>query len=189
MSRRVSTIVLKPDPVDGAADVRRTDEDGRLGQQLERRRVEVVEVQVGDQHDVDVAPDRRIGQLAVAPQRPDPALQHRIGQDAHAVHLDQDRALTDEGHARGARRLRLSHSHGPTSGIAFSNGGSSTSQADRSPSARRSLYYRRQTRAPPRSAPPIAADDDTGRRDAGTVVCVEPGQVNPVCMTSRSVRP
>ncbi len=100
---------LEADMTHGAAHVRGSDDDGRLGQQLERGRVEVVEVQVADQHDVDVVPDPGVGHLAEAPQRSRPAFEHRIGQDAQAVHLDQDGALTDVGHVRYAGRPLVSH--------------------------------------------------------------------------------
>ena len=91
---------LETDVADGAAHVRRSDHDRRLGQQLERGGVEVVEMQVRDQDDVDVVAHAGVGHLAVAPQRTHPAFEHRVGEDAQAVHLDQDGALAHVGHPR-----------------------------------------------------------------------------------------
>ena len=96
----------------------------------------MVEVQMADQHDVDVMAHRRVGQLAEAPQRPDPALERRVGEDPQAVHLDQDGALTDVRHASlpgGLRRPRLvcrprvSHGGGPASLAGLPGRRSSTS--------------------------------------------------------------
>ena len=67
---------------------------------LQRRRVEMVEVQVGDEHRVDVTGGRGVGQGAVAAQGAGPAPQRRVGEDADAVHLDEDRPVPHVGHAR-----------------------------------------------------------------------------------------
>ncbi len=100
---------LEADLVDGAPHQRRPDDHGRLGQHLERGRVQVVEVQVRDEHGVEVMAHGGVGQRPVAAQRPGPALQRRVREDAHAVHLDEHRAVTDVGDSRGAERPARGH--------------------------------------------------------------------------------
>ena len=64
----------------------------------QRGQVGVVVVQVGDQHRVEVGPpSRRAGLRPVAAQRRRPASQHRIGEQADAVELDQDGRVADVG--------------------------------------------------------------------------------------------
>jgi len=54
-------------------------------------------VQVGDQHRVESIRRRGRGCGTVAHQRPDPVPQERVGQQAGAVHVDQNGAVSDIG--------------------------------------------------------------------------------------------
>jgi hypothetical protein len=62
-------------------------------------------VEVGDQHRVDVLRQSRVGSCPVAAQRADPAPQHRIGEQADSVHLDQDGRVADVGDTSRLRHL------------------------------------------------------------------------------------
>ena len=65
----------------------------------QRRQVGVVVMQVGDQHRRRARVDaRRAARGAVAAQGADPLAQHRVGEQPHAVELDQDGRVADPGH-------------------------------------------------------------------------------------------
>ena len=100
------------DLVDGAPHQRRPDHHGRFGQHLQRGRIQMIDVQVRDEHGVEAMAHGGIGQRPVASQRPGPALQGRVRENAHAVHLDQHRAVAD---VRDSCGLRLAlRGHGRT---------------------------------------------------------------------------
>ena len=95
--------VLEPAPAQREAGAHRRDDRRVAPEQAQRARVVVVEVQVGDEDHVRVG--ERLGERPRhAPvQRPDQPAQHGVGDDAHAVHLDHRRGVTEEGDARPGR--------------------------------------------------------------------------------------
>ena len=69
------------------------DDTGRR-QHPERGKVEVVVVAVREEHDVDLRHGRLHGECA--PKVCDAVAQQRVGQQTHAVELDENRRVTDE---------------------------------------------------------------------------------------------
>jgi hypothetical protein len=61
----------------------------------QRADVGVVAVQVGDQHRVEPLDHRGPRRGGVADERPDPLSQHRVGQQAGALDVDQDGSMAD----------------------------------------------------------------------------------------------
>jgi hypothetical protein len=83
------------------------DHDGHLpAEAAERPDVEMVVVQVGDQYGVELPERGEIGAAGDAHQERDPRPKHWVGQQSHAVELDQHCAVADPGHAQ----LRLHRS-------------------------------------------------------------------------------
>ena len=80
-------------------------EHGRLGvDRAQRAPVGMVVVEVGDEHRVEPIRHLRAGPGPVAAQVADPRSQHRVGEDAQAVQLEQNRRMPDVGDA--IRRFR-----------------------------------------------------------------------------------
>ena len=65
---------------------------------LERRHVEMVEVDVGDEHRVEPPESRPVDRLLAA-EMGDPPPEDGIGDDPHAVERDDDRAVPEPGDA------------------------------------------------------------------------------------------
>ena len=84
---------------------------------LERLHVEVVVVEVRQEHRVE-RPERRRSAAATRRMHGEPVAQHRVGQEAHAVELDEDRAVADprEAHQCVERGLQR-HDHEPESEV------------------------------------------------------------------------
>jgi hypothetical protein len=77
-----------------------------LVDEAQRWDVEVVEVRVRDDDRVEVAVDARRRQRAVTDERAHAQPQQRVGEDARAVHLDEDGGMAHKGRRqRGGRRL------------------------------------------------------------------------------------
>ena len=88
-------------PGDGRrrAQAARDDEQRVAGQASQRRAVEMVGMGVRDQDRVDRAEGVGVGRRAQPAKRPDAGAQDRVGQDAQAVELDEQRGVTDLGQA------------------------------------------------------------------------------------------
>ena len=65
-----------------------------LPEPLERRQVEMVVVRMGDEHRIDAA-QRPGGDGRRAPEMRDAVPQQRVGEEANAVEIDEDRGVAD----------------------------------------------------------------------------------------------
>jgi hypothetical protein len=63
----------------------------------QRRQVEVVEVQVGDQYRVDVPCDLRVRRRGMPPDMSEARPQHRVGEQTNATELEEHGGVSDEG--------------------------------------------------------------------------------------------
>ena len=68
-----------------------------VSQHPQRRQVEVVVVQVGDEHEIDLVVAPQVGGVRHPPQDGGPEPQHRVGHDASALDLDEDRGVPEIG--------------------------------------------------------------------------------------------
>jgi hypothetical protein len=90
------------------AQAGRDHDAARRGELPERGRIEVVGMGVRDEYRVEVADRRRIRGRPMTPKRPEPAAEDRIGQEADAIELDEERRMAevrDPGAARARREL------------------------------------------------------------------------------------
>ena len=85
---------LEPALAQHPAEPARDDDGHLLAELLERGKVEVVVVRVRDEDGVDAAA-RSCRDRSRPPQVRDAVAQERIGQQAHAVEIDEDRRMTD----------------------------------------------------------------------------------------------
>ncbi len=115
----------EPAPAQRQTGSHRREDRGVAPEQAQRARVVVVEVQVRDEDHVGVGERLGEGPRHTAVQRADEAPEHRVGDEAHAVHLDDRRGVSEERHPRpgpkrprpGGHRLDLLV-HGPHSTVA-----------------------------------------------------------------------
>ena len=141
--------VREPAAAEHLARAARDDHRRALREQAQRRQVEVVVVQVRDQHGVEVARGLRRGRRAVAPQVREPRAQQRVGEQPGAAELDQRVAwptqttrLIPRGARRAGRARPRGSSHEP--GVDRRAAGSPCSTARRaSGSARTAVELRR----------------------------------------------
>jgi len=82
-------------------------DDPRLSSQTaQRRQVEVIVVRVGDEDHVDLDVLEVVGDgVAVTVEKPQTIDEERVGENAHAIHLDEDRRVPEVTKMRG---------HGPS---------------------------------------------------------------------------
>src|SRR5215203_7239707 len=80
----------------GARPARHEQPEGAI-EASQRLQVEVVVMQVGDQHRVDVARNVRRWRRRMAPDMRDPRAQYRVSEQAHATELEEQGGVSDEG--------------------------------------------------------------------------------------------
>ncbi len=116
----------EPAPAQRQARPHRREDRGVAPEQAQRPRIVVVEVQVRDEDHVGIGERFGEGPRHTAVQRADETPQHRVGDEAHAVHLDDCRRVSQERHPGpgpkrprpGGYRLDLLV-HGPHSTVAM----------------------------------------------------------------------
>jgi hypothetical protein len=94
--------VCEADPAQPRAGARGHDDRDVHPERTQGRHVEVVPVEVRDQHLVDVAQAVPRWHRLDPPERPDPCTEDRIRQQANAVEIDDDRRVTEELEAQRA---------------------------------------------------------------------------------------
>ena len=105
VTRRDLAHCIEAAPQQQAPAAARNDEREVARDPPQRGQVEVVAVQVGDQHGVEAAQCCRVGRRNPAPQMRDAVAQERVRQQAHAVEIDQRGAMADPRHLRHASRV------------------------------------------------------------------------------------
>src|SRR5262249_12115121 len=93
-------------PADDLAAAARHDDERLVRQQPERGEVEVVPVNVRDQHRVDV--ERRVRPRCIAAEVHDAVAEERVGKERDAGGLDQDGGVPEPGAAGGLRQTTAS---------------------------------------------------------------------------------
>ncbi len=96
--------VVKSVPPEKPPRSARRNDRGSGGEAPQRGEVEMVVVQVRDQHGVRTAGRTQVGQgRAAAKEAEQPVAKQRVGQDAGSCGLDRDRRVPDEGDPRVGR--------------------------------------------------------------------------------------
>ncbi len=99
--------VGEPGATQPAARPGRHDERQVPAEVAQGRHIEVIPVEVGEQHEIDAVEPVAMRHGLHPAQRPHPGARHGIGQDADPVQLDQDGRVADEfeGESPGQRQV------------------------------------------------------------------------------------